>query len=108
MRGEPLELMARELNVTAVRFYVWQDRASLGVGSALKDQERDRRDDEDFRLKGKDLEGHGFMTELIIEAIARVGNDVTVKFPPWKRALESVRSGKYDGLFYRVVSEARG
>ncbi len=31
---------------------------------------------------GKDLEGHGFMTELIIEAFARVGYDVTVKFLP--------------------------
>ncbi len=65
----------------------------------MKDRERDRRDDEIFRLKGKDLEGHGFRTELIIEAFARVGHDVTVKFLPWKRALESVKSGKYDGLF---------
>jgi polar amino acid transport system substrate-binding protein len=48
---------------------------------------------------GKDLEGHGFMTELIIEAFAGVGYDVTVKFLPWKRALESAKSGKYDGLF---------
>ncbi len=99
MRGEPLELMARELNVTAARFYVWQDRASLGAGLALKDRERDRRDDEISRLKDKDLEGRGFMTELIIEAFARVGHDVTVKFLPWKRALESAKSGKYDGMF---------
>ncbi len=48
---------------------------------------------------GKDLESHGFMTELIIEAFARVGYDATVKFLPWKRALESTKSGKYDGLF---------
>ncbi len=39
------------------------------------------------------------MTELIIEAFARVGYDATVKFLPWKRALESTKSGKYDGLF---------
>ncbi len=71
----------------------------LGAGSALKDRERDRRDDEISRLKGKDLEGHGFMTELIVEAFARVGYDVTVKFLPWKRGLESAKSGKYDGLF---------
>ncbi len=70
----------------------------LGAGSALKDRERDRRDDEISCLKGKDLEGHGFMTELIIEAFAWVGYDVTVKFLPWKRALESTKSGKYDGL----------
>jgi len=43
MRGEPLELVARELNVTAARLSAWQDRALLGAGSALKDRERDRR-----------------------------------------------------------------
>ncbi len=53
MRGEPLELVARELNVTAARLSAWQDRALLGAGSALKDRERDRRDDEISRLKGK-------------------------------------------------------
>lgn len=53
MRGEPLELVARELNVTAARLSGWQDRALLGAGSALKDRERDRRDDEISRLKGK-------------------------------------------------------
>ncbi len=79
--------------------YVWQDRASLGAGSALRDRERDRRDDEISRLKGKDLEGQGFMTELIIEAFARVGHDVTVKFLTWKRALESVKSDTHGGLF---------
>ncbi len=53
MRGAPLELVARELNVTAARLSAWQDRAVLGAGSALKDRERDRRDDEISRLKGK-------------------------------------------------------
>ncbi len=53
MRGEPLELVARELNVTAARLAAWRDRALLGAGSALKDRERDRRDDEISRLKGK-------------------------------------------------------
>ncbi len=53
MRGEPLELVARELNVTAARLSAWRDRAWLGAGSALKDRERDRRDDEISRLKGK-------------------------------------------------------
>jgi len=43
MRGEPPELVARELNVTAARLCAWQDRALLGAGSALKDRERDRR-----------------------------------------------------------------
>ena len=71
MRGEPLELVARELNVTAARLSVWQDRALLGAGSALKDRERDRRDDEISRLKGK----VGEMTmenELLREKIHRM------------------------------------
>ena len=50
---KPLELVARELNVTAARLSAWRDRALLGAGSALKDRERDRRDDEISRLKGK-------------------------------------------------------
>lgn len=71
MRGEPLELVARELNVTAARLSAWQDRALLGAGSALKDRERDRRDDEISRLKGK----VGEMTmenELLREKIRRM------------------------------------
>ncbi len=32
MRGEALELVARELNVTAARLSAWQDRALLGAG----------------------------------------------------------------------------
>jgi len=71
MRGEPLELVARELNVTAARLSGWQDRALLGAGSALKDRERDRRDDEISRLKGK----VGEMTmenELLREKIRRL------------------------------------
>ena len=71
MRGEPLELVARELNVTAARLSGWQDRALLGAGSALKDRERDRRDDEISRLKGK----VGEMTmenELLREKIHRM------------------------------------
>ncbi len=71
MRGEPLELVARELNVTAARLSAWQDRALLGAGSALKDRERDRRDDEISRLKGK----VGEMTmenELLREKICRL------------------------------------
>lgn len=71
MRGEPLELVARELNVTAARLSSWRDRALLGAGSALKDRERDRRDDEISRLKGK----VGEMTmenELLREKIHRM------------------------------------
>src|SRR5512144_3117970 len=53
MRGEPLELVARELNGTAARLSAWRDRALLAAEAALKERERDDRDDEITRLKGK-------------------------------------------------------
>ena len=45
--------MARELNVTAARLSQWRDRALLAAEAALKDRERDDRNDEIARLKGK-------------------------------------------------------
>jgi hypothetical protein len=53
LRGEPLELLARELNVTAARLSEWQDRALLAAKAALKERTGDDRDDEIMRLKGK-------------------------------------------------------
>src|SRR5215213_10264150 len=44
LRGEPLETLARELNVTAARLSEWRDRALAGAEAAMK--ERDARDDE--------------------------------------------------------------
>jgi hypothetical protein len=40
LRGEPLELVARELNVTAARLSEWRDRALLAAEAALKERER--------------------------------------------------------------------
>jgi transposase len=71
MRGEPLELVARELNVTAARLSSWRDQALLAAETALKERERDARDDEIVRLKGK----VGAMTmeiELLYDKIARL------------------------------------
>jgi transposase len=71
MRGEPLELVARELNVTAARLSSWRDQALLAAEAALKDRDRDARDDEVTRLKGK----VGAMTmeiELLYDKIARL------------------------------------
>jgi hypothetical protein len=71
MRGEPLELVARELNVTAARLSAWRDQALLAAETALKERERDARDDEIARLKGK----VGAMTmeiELLYDKIARL------------------------------------
>ena len=71
LRGEPLELLARELNVTAARLSQWRERALLAAEAALKERERDDRDDEIARLKGKVGE-MTMETELLREKIARL------------------------------------
>jgi hypothetical protein len=48
-----LELVARETNVTIQKLTEWRDRALAGAASALKERERDDRDDEIARLKAK-------------------------------------------------------
>jgi hypothetical protein len=71
LRGDPLELVARELNVTAARLSEWRDRALLAAAAALKERERDDRDDEIARLKGKVGE-RTMENELLREKIARL------------------------------------
>jgi hypothetical protein len=71
LRGEPLELVARELTVTAARLSEWQERALLAAEAALKERERDDRDDEITRLKGK-VGGMTMEAELWREKIARL------------------------------------
>src|ERR1700751_168961 len=51
--GEPLELVARETNVSIARLTEWRERALAGAATALKERERDDRDDEIVRLKSK-------------------------------------------------------
>src|SRR5512132_4109478 len=70
-RGEPLELVARELNVTAARLSEWRDRALLAAEAALKERDRDDRDEEIARLIGKVGE-MTMETELLREKIARL------------------------------------
>jgi hypothetical protein len=53
LRGEPMELVARETNVPIQKLTEWRDRALAGAASALKERERDDRDDEIARLKAK-------------------------------------------------------
>jgi transposase len=71
LRGEPLELVARELNVTAARLSQWRERAVLAAEAALTERERDDRDNEIARLKGKVGE-MTMETELLREKIARL------------------------------------
>ena len=44
LRGEPLETVARELNVTVARLSEWRGRALVGAEAAMKERERDSRD----------------------------------------------------------------
>ena len=70
-RGESLELLSRELNVTAARLSDWRDRVEFAAETALKEWARDHRDDAISRLKGK----VGEMTmenELLREKIDRL------------------------------------
>ena len=53
MRGEPLEVVAREANVSVAKLTEWRDRALPGAATALKERERDDREDEIARLKSK-------------------------------------------------------
>ena len=53
LRGEPLELVARETNVTVAKLTEWRDRALSWAATSLKERERDDRDDEIARLKSK-------------------------------------------------------
>ena len=45
LRGEPLDLVARQTNVSVARLTDWRDRALSGAATALKERERDDRDD---------------------------------------------------------------
>jgi len=53
LRGESLDAVSRDLNVPVHRLSEWRDRALLAAESALKQRERDDRDDEIARLKAK-------------------------------------------------------
>ena len=47
---------------------------------------------------GKELKNGGYTTEIIVEAMARVGYKVKIKWLPWNRAVSLATKGVYDGL----------
>jgi Transposase len=53
LRGEPLDVVAREANVSVAKLTEWRERGLAGAASALKERERDDREDEIARLKSK-------------------------------------------------------
>jgi transposase-like protein len=53
LRGEDLELVSRELGVTAATLSGWRDDFLVGGQAALKSRPADDRDDEIARLRAK-------------------------------------------------------
>ena len=53
LRGEDLELLSRELGVTAATLSEWRDDFLAGGQAALKSRPTDDRDDEIARLRSK-------------------------------------------------------
>jgi transposase-like protein len=71
LRGEPLEVVARDLTVTAATLSTWRERALGGALTAMKERERDARDDDLTRLKAK-LGEVTMANELLEQKIARL------------------------------------
>ena len=53
LRGEPIDLVSRELSVTAARLSQWRDEVLAGGQAALKSRLSDERDEEIRRLRAK-------------------------------------------------------
>jgi transposase len=68
-----LAAVARELNVTAARLSEWRDRALVAAEAAMKERERDGRDEEVLRLKAK-LGEVTMANELLEQKIAALEN----------------------------------
>ena len=69
--GKSLEVLSREQYVPAHRLLEWRDRVLIAAESALKERERDARDDEIARLKAKVGE-ITMANELLCEKIDRL------------------------------------
>ena len=72
LRGEPLETVARELNITVARLTEWRDRALVGAEAAMKERERDSRDEGLLRLRAK-LGEVTMANEVLEQKIAALG-----------------------------------
>ena len=71
LRGEPLDMLARELRVTAADLSDWRDKFLAAGEASLKSQSRDGRDAEISRLKSK-VGGLTMDNELLLERISRM------------------------------------
>ena len=71
LRGEDLELVSRELGVTAAELSGWRDQFLAGGEASLKSRPADARDAEIGRLKEK-VGGLTMTTELLEAKIGRL------------------------------------
>jgi hypothetical protein len=95
LRGEPLETLARELNVTVARLSTWRDRALVAAEAAVKECERDGRDEELLRLKD---EGAGSWSR-VERIIARV--EAGAQGPDTRFVVTSLPDGSARALYER-------
>ena len=68
LRGESLEAVSREENVPVHRMTEWRDKVLLGAESALKERERDGRDDEIAPCLKPAEGGSGHQVKALAEA----------------------------------------
>ena len=71
LRGEPLDMLSRELQVTAADLCEWRDKFLAAGEASLKAQPRDGREAEINRLKSK-VGGLTMDNELLTERISRM------------------------------------
>jgi transposase-like protein len=71
LKGEPIELVSRELGVTAAELAAWRDAVLAAGEASLKTRPADERDAEIARLKGKvgDLTMSNELLEAKIEKL---------------------------------------
>ena len=74
LRGESLEILSRENNVTAAAITEWRDRFLQGGETALKADQRGQRDDEIRQLHAK-LGQVTMENELLNQKIDRLESD---------------------------------
>jgi transposase len=71
LRGESLDILTRELRVTAADLSDWRDKFLAAGEAGLKSPSRDGRDAEISRLKSK-VGGLTMDNELLVERISRM------------------------------------
>jgi hypothetical protein len=89
LRGGPLDVVAREANVSVAKLTEWLNRALAGAASALKERERADREDEITRLRSK-------VGEITMDP---------PRSPPWRQKAIWAEGGRYDepdGLAFHV------